>query len=61
MFTITNSNEQNTNPPLLISDNPVARRFAENPARVCRYCKKASPTGLDHYECELRSFGEETR
>lgn len=46
-------------PARTISEDACSRRFAANPAPLCSYCGKPTTTGLDHFDCEMRSYGED--
>jgi hypothetical protein len=47
-------------PAQTIAEDAAVKRFAENPSVKCRYCGKDTTTGLDHLDCELKSFINQT-
>ncbi len=46
-------------PAQTLETDAVAVRFNQNPKRVCQFCGKRTTTALNHYECELRSYGDD--
>lgn len=44
-------------PAQSLESDACSIRFAANPSPVCSFCGKRTTTALNHYECELRSYG----